>query len=195
MMRVAAVLVVMLGAAGGARAAEADVTVTRTHGGATDPARNYGNLRLGASSTNENGRPQLCLELSPWQRLSVESCGTGAGLLHDEPRREVMHLHLKWSLLERKTPVGYLAPRVGLGFSELQVGVDRVGFRFTDTDGVETAGPSGSLGLRLAYPVAGGVDLVGDLSVGAAWMRHAPELVAGQSEWLPSMALTVGVGF
>src|SRR5690349_8122132 len=38
--------------------------------------RNYGNFRLGASTSAR--RPTLCLELSPLEMLSVEGCGTGS---------------------------------------------------------------------------------------------------------------------
>lgn len=101
--------------------------------------RNYGNLRIGASTSSH--RPTLCLELSPLELLSVEACGNGSGFLHHEEAPELAHFRAHFTLASWKTPLGWLQPRLSAGFAELQVGEDGSGFHFggTGPSGVETA--------------------------------------------------------
>lgn len=161
-------------------------------------ARNYGNLRVGASTANGNGRPELCLELSPVAFLSVEGCGTGSGVLHRDPLPEVAHFRAKLRLLSRDVPSwGTFQPFVAAGFAEQQVGEDDLGFQFGDTDTRRgsTSGAELGLGLRWLRPVAAGFELVGDLNLGMAYLPHAPELSSPGDAWLPSASLSFGVGF
>jgi hypothetical protein len=159
--------------------------------------RHYGNLRVGASTANANGRPELCLELAPLSFLSFEGCGSGSGFLHHDPSAQVAHFRSKLRVAAFETPWGHFQPLVTAGFAELQVGEDEAGFDFSGTDGraVSTAGPELGLGLRYLRPLSSGFELVGDLSLGAAWFPHGPELVTPQSTWVPSASLTFGIGF
>jgi hypothetical protein len=159
--------------------------------------RNYGNLRVGASTANANGRPELCLELAPLAFLSIEGCGTGSGFLHHDPSAEVAHFRGKLRVATFETSWGSFQPLVAAGFAELQVGEDEPGFDFSGTDGraVATAGPELGLGLRYLRPLSSGFELVGDLSLGAAWFPHGPKLVTPQNTWVPSASLTFGIGF
>jgi hypothetical protein len=160
--------------------------------------RNFGNLRVGGSTANGNGRPELCLELSPVAFLSVEGCGTGSGFLHGDPEPEVAHFRAKLRLLSlEKEGWGTLQPFVAAGLAEAQVGEDDPGLQLTGTDArrVATAGPELGLGLRLLRPLASGFELVGDFSVGMAWLPHGPDLVKPVDTWLPSASLSFGVGF
>ncbi|MCP3138896.1 hypothetical protein [Pyxidicoccus xibeiensis] len=166
-----------------------------------DPAftsRNFGNLRVGGSTANDNGRPELCLELSPVSFLSVEGCGTGSGFLHGDPEPEVAHFRTKLRLLSFDVEGwGTLQPFVAAGLAEAQVGEDDLGLQLGGTDArrVSTAGPELGLGLRFLRPLASGFELVGDFNVGMAWLPHAPDLVKPGDTWLPSASLSLGVGF
>lgn len=175
-----------------ARAQEAEITVETTR---EEPERNWGNLRVGASSASS--RPELCLELSPIELLSVEACGTGAGLLHRDPDPEIAHFRAKWLVTSWQTPLGWLQPQLGAGFAELQIDADSVGFDFggSGPTGVETAGPELSAALRLLTPIAQGFDLVSTLDLSTAWFPHASELVIPQAEVQPSATFTLGLGF
>ncbi|MDY7233044.1 hypothetical protein [Hyalangium rubrum] len=157
--------------------------------------RNYGNLRIGASTSAR--RPSLCLELAPLDRISVEGCGTGSGFLHHDPEPEIAHFRAHFRLASWKTSVGWFQPRLSAGFAELQVGEDSGGFHFNGTGptGVETAGPEVGASLRALLPVAAGVELVGELGMNMAYFRHAPELLRPQRVWHPGASLSVGVGF
>ncbi|MBN1209796.1 MAG: hypothetical protein JXB05_33410 [Myxococcaceae bacterium] len=157
--------------------------------------RNYGNLRIGGSLSSRH--PTICLELAPLDRLSVEGCGTGSGFLHHDPEPEIAHFRANVKLTDWKVGRLWLQPRLSAGFAELQIGEDGSGFDFTGTGatGVETAGPEMGASLRALMPVASGVELVGELGVGAAWFPNAPQLVQPQSSWQPSASLTLGVGF
>ncbi len=157
--------------------------------------RNYGNLRIGASSSSR--RPALCLELSPLEMLSIEGCGTGSGFLHQDLEPEIAHFRSWLKLTSWMTALGWLQPRLGVGFAEMQVGEDGSGFHFSGVGatGVETAGPEVGASLRLLFPVVGGVELVGEVGMSAAWFHYAPQLVVPQSSFQPSANLSLGVGF
>lgn len=182
--------VVLWGGLAGAQEAVATAEATQQ-----SVPRNYGNLRIGASTSGR--RATLCLELSPHELLSVEACGTGSGFLHQEPEPEVAHFRTHFRLTSWKTPLGWLQPRLSAGFAELQVGEDGSGFHFTGTGpgGVETAGPEVGASLRALLPVAAGFELVGELGVSAAYFHHAPALLRPQEALQPSASLTFGVGF
>ncbi|RYZ43618.1 MAG: hypothetical protein EOO71_02650 [Myxococcaceae bacterium] len=153
------------------------------------------NLRLGASSGSK--RLEMCLELSPLEVFSLEACGTGSEILHHENSPEMAHFRAKYTLTQWKTELGWLQPRFGLGFTELQVGADDAGFKFLGVGprGVETAGPEASLGLRGIYPLGSYFDVVGELSFSMAWLKHAPQLIIPQSAFQPALSFTLGAGF
>jgi hypothetical protein len=159
------------------------------------PTRDFINLRFGASTGSK--RMEMCLEVSPLEAWSLEACGTGSEILHHENSPELAHFRGKYSLTNWKTEIGWLQPRVGLGITELQVGRDDPGFQFLGVGprGVETAGPEASIGIRGLYPLIGGFDLVGELSLSMAWLRYAPQLATPQSQLQPAVSLTVGGGF
>lgn len=180
------------------RAEEAVVGEARAKAEAPFTPRNFGNLRVGGSTANGNGRPELCLELSPVSFLSLEGCGTGSGFLHGDPEPEVAHFRTKLRLVSFEVQEwGTLQPFLAAGLAEAQVGRDDPGFQFSGTDArrVSTAGPEVGLGLRFLRPLASGFELVGDLNLGMAWLPHAPELVTPGDTWLPSASLSFGVGF
>ena len=141
--------------------------------------RTFVNMRAGASTTSDNYRPIICMEVLPTAELSVEACGTGSGILHDQPGSEVMHLRGKWKLQSWALSQSRLGLHLGIGFAELQQGRDKPGFVFgrpTDLDPVEVAGPEGSLSAQLVVPLPLGFEIISDLSAGLAWFQFAPEL-------------------
>lgn len=190
--RLAGVAVVCGLGAGPAWAGETEVSAQADE---LAPVRDYVNLRLGASTGSQ--RLEMCLELSPLEALSLEACGTGSEILHHEDSPELAHFRVKYTLTQWKTEVGWLQPRAGLGFTELQVGADDAGFKFFDVGprGVETAGPELSLGIRGLYPLGSYFDLVGELSFSMAWLKYAPQLVTPQSQFQPAVSFTLGGGF
>ncbi|MBI3185124.1 MAG: hypothetical protein HYZ28_23555 [Myxococcales bacterium] len=159
------------------------------------PARNYVNFRLGPSSASS--RPELCLEVSPIELVGAEACGTGSGFLHHEPDPEIAHFRAKVTLASWKTEIGWVQPRVGFGFAELQIGEDAPGFFFGSAGptGVETAGPELGASIRTLLPVWGGFELLGELNLAAAYFPHAQELVQPQSTLQPTVSFTLGFGF
>jgi hypothetical protein len=157
--------------------------------------RNYGNLRVGASSASR--RPELCAEVSPLARLGLEACGTGSGFLHRDPEPELAHFRAKLRLASFHSPLGFFEPAVALGFAELQVGEDGPGFHFGGTGpyGVETAGAELGASLRLIRAVGAGFDLLGELNLSAAYLPHAPKLLRPGAALAPSISFTFGAGF
>lgn len=170
---------------------EAETTTLSEEYEPPEAPRNWVNMRVGASSAGAPGHPDLCLEVAPLSFLSVEACGTGSGILHHDPSPEMARFHAKLVLHTFQFEGFVLQPQVGLGIAELQVGEDAAGFSFGGTGprGNETAGPEASGHLRLLFPIDYGFELVGDVSFGAAYLPHAPELV------VPNAALQLNVGF
>lgn len=179
----------------GAGLARAEAPAVTTEDARDAPPRNYGNLRIGASTSSR--RPTLCLELAPLELLSVEACGNGSGFLHHDDAPEIAHFRALFKLTSWKTPLGWLQPRLGAGFAELQVGPDGGGFYFQGTGpmGLDTAGPELGASLRALVPVSLGLELVGELGVSAAYFRYAPQLVRPQDALQPHASLTFGIGF
>lgn len=188
MLRSALLFVVL----GGTLVSAQPVSVFKEQGHAP---RHWGNMRIGAASSS--ARPELCLELSPIELASLEACGTGSGFLNHDPAPEIAHFRTKVKLMSWETPVGYLQPRLGLGFAELQVGEDSAGFYFASTGptGGETSGPEAGLSLRCLTPVVAGFELVAELNFSAAVFAYAPKLVRPQSVVQPSLSISIGFGF
>jgi hypothetical protein len=177
------------------QAEEGGATTGKGEGG--EGQRNWGNLRVGGSTGNGNGMPEVCAELSPLAFVSVEACGTGAGLWHRNPAPETAHFRANVRIASLPVGRAWLEPRVGAGLAELAVGPDDAGFRFTSSGPrrVETAGPEAAGSLRLLYPVAHGIEAVGNLSFGAAWLPHAPDLAIPQAKFQPFFGASLGAGF
>ena len=160
------------------------------------PDRVYVNLRAGASTSSQ--RPEICMEISPHERLGIEACGTGSGFLHHDPKPEIAHFRVKLNLEGWETKGRFfLQPQLFAGFAELQMGEDDEGFHFTSVGprAVETAGPEVGASLRGIYPLSAGFELVGTLNLSLSYFSHAPELVMPKGAWQPALSFTVGAGF
>jgi hypothetical protein len=162
-----------------------------------EPARTYVDLRVGASSGNRNGKPEICLEGTPLAFLSLEACGTGAGILHESRDPEMAHFRAKIRPFQWVAGEFTFDVLFGVGIAEYQIDRDAPGFRFTDTgkDRVETAGPELSGHLRVLLPIVFGIEAIADLAVGAAYLRHAPDLVVPASQFQPTISLGIGSSF
>lgn len=158
-----------------------------------EPPPRYVDLRIGASTS---AHAIICGQLS-YGPVSIEGCGTGAGILHNDPIPELSHYRVHLAIASFPSPIGWLSPRIGVGFSEMQIGADAAGFAFTDVDelGAATAGPSASVGLQSLVRLGAGFELVTDLSLFTAWFAHAPKLARPQAPWQVGLVLSAGVGF
>lgn len=155
------------------------------------------NARVGAASSNQSGRPEVCVEGAPFAVLSVEACGTGAQVWHDDPEPEIAHFRLKGRVLSLALPHFWLQGFVGAGFAELQIARDEPGFAFDDVSGSlsSTAGAELSLSARALVPIRYGLELLADVGVAGAYMPYANELVKPQSRFQPTLSVSIGVGF
>ncbi len=160
-------------------------------------SRTYVNARVGAASTNQSGRPEVCVEGAPLAVLSVEACGTGAQVWHEDPAPEMAHFRLKGRVLSLALPHFWLQGFVGAGFAELQVGNDEPGFAFGSPSEslTSTAGAELALSARALVPLRYGLELLADLGVAGAYMPHADDLVRPQSRFQPTVSFSLGVGF
>jgi hypothetical protein len=157
--------------------------------------RTYVHLRGGPS--NLPVRPEVCGEIAPLRWLSLEACGTGAGLWHSDGG-ELVHFRAGVKVAGAPVGGGWAAARATAGFSELQLtGDDDAGFYFTGTGprGIETAGPEAGAGVRWLRGIGGGFEFIADLHGSLSWLPHAPRLVQPRSAWQPAASLTFGVGF
>lgn len=155
------------------------------------------NLRLGSATSDSTGRPTICLDVRVYSRFGVESCGTGQGVIHDETGSQLAHFRATFSILETTTATGTGRLRGGLGWAEVQVGVDRAGFRFNEPD-VErgsVAGPEAAVQGQWLVPLAGGVEAVASATIGVAAFANADKLVTPQSNVQPFASFEIGLGW
>ncbi len=186
------VLLLVVGLSGSLASAQ-PVSIFKEQG--TAP-RNFVNARIGAQSSNP-AHPEICAEFAPLELVSVEGCGTGNGFLFKGPDPDLAHFRANVKLMSWETTIGFVQPRLALGFAELQVGEDASGFDFTGTGpmGTETAGPEAGLSLRVLTPVVGGLELVTELHASVAVFAQAPRLVRPQAVAQPTLGLSLGFGF
>lgn len=161
------------------------------------PIVNRLNLRIGGASTDTNGRPTICLDVKLAYRVGVETCGTGQAVLHDEPGAEMAHFRATYSIADRSLWRGTLHARGGLGFAEMQVGIDHPGFRFGDPDADRgsVAGPEASLSAQWLLPLYRGLDVVVTGTAGVAYFAGADALVATKSDVQSFLSIEAGVGW
>src|SRR5438045_6216497 len=113
------------------------------------------NIRVGTATSDSTNRPTICLDVRIAGGFGAESCGTGQGIIHDQPGTELAHFRGTWSFFSRHTTTGTARLRGGVGWAELQVGVDHPGFHFGSPDPTEkgsVAGPDGSLQAQCLVP-------------------------------------------
>lgn len=152
------------------------------------------NLRVGASTADDNRRPAICAEVGVAWGISIEGCGTGSGFLHRDDGGEMAHFRAKKILATR----GAVALAAGLGFAELEVGRDDPGFDFGTPDSREptaVAGPDAALSARYLAPLGRGFELIANMALGVAYFQHAPELAVPQRRTQPYASFEIGVGW
>lgn len=163
------------------------------------PDPNWLNLRAGGSANGASGRPVLCGEVTIWDPVSVESCGTWSGVLHQDEDAQIAHFRGKIRVLRWALRPGFLTVHASAGFAEVQVGADdEPGFKFgrpTRDEPVETAGPEAGFAVRFQLPWAYGFEFIADANLGAAWLEHGPRLIEPHPRLLPFGELTVGLGW
>lgn len=162
------------------------------------PTANRINLRLGSSTSDSTGRPTICLDVRIWSGLGVESCGTGQGIIHDEAGHELAHFRATWSVLEKLTSKGMARLRGGVGWAELQVGVDHAGFKFGQPDSVErgsVAGPEAAVQGQFLVPLAAGIEAVASFTAGVAVFANADKLITPQNNVQPFVSAEIGLGW
>jgi len=155
------------------------------------------NLRLGGATTDSTGHPTICVDVRIVAGVGVESCGTGEGILYDGGGVEMAHFRGTFSFLERATERGTGRLRGGVGWAELQVGVDHPGFRFGSPDGERgsVAGPEAAMQGQWLVPLKGGVEAVISMTVGAAYFASAHELITPRDRLQPFASFEVGLGW
>lgn len=162
-------------------------------------ARNWVNFRIGgsAAASGVGTTPAVCFEVTPVEMVGVEACGNGAGFLHTENVPEIAQFKAKVRGPALKREELWIEPWVGVGFAEMQIAEDTLGFHFGGTGplGVETAGPLVTAAARGLMPVGQGFELVGEASVGGAFLPAAPQLATPQSPFQLLLSISLGIGF
>lgn len=181
------------------RAARAEEELAPGSGtaGSSKPIENRLSLRLGGATTDTVGRPTICADVRVVATWSIEACGTGAQLLHDEPGREMAHFRANYGFLEGALPRGRGRLRAGLGFAEMQVGEDDAGFDFDGPSGKlgSVSGPEASLSAQWVLPVAGDFEMIANATAGAAVFRNADKLIEPQGAVQGFVSFELGIGW
>jgi len=194
---VLAVLAVTLLAWGGRADAQAPADDGVAGDDAATPVANRFNLRLGSATSDSTGRPTICLDVAIVSGFGVESCGTGQGIIHDEAGSELAHFRANYTFVSRATPSGTGRLRAGIGWAELQVGVDRAGFRFStpDVERGSVAGPEAAPPGQWLVPLAKGVEAIASVTAGAAAFANADQLVVPKNNVQPFVSFELGLGW
>jgi hypothetical protein len=191
---IAAAAAVVL-AAGPARAEE---SLEPGGGERATPAQNRVNVRIGSSTSDDTGRPTLCVDVRIVSGFGLESCGTGQALIHNDDGREMAHFRGTWTLVTRHTGRGTGKLRAGAGFAELQVGRDHPGFDFGSPHTIDrgaVAGPEAVVQGQWLLPLGKGVEAVASFTAGAAAFAKADELVIPQRAIQPFVSFELGLGW
>ncbi|MEC8276754.1 MAG: hypothetical protein VXZ96_12065 [Myxococcota bacterium] len=150
--------------------------------------------RLQAPTPDWPANITFCGEVRIAGPVSLAACGNGSGILHQRDVPDVAHFRLQGLSPEMQRGEWNGRGYVGGGFMEIQRGPDAPGFQFGPAEAgqVEAAGPELSLGFRLNR-----VDtpLILDLSGGVAHVPGATVVFGTEQTVLPSIGLTVGVGY
>lgn len=180
-----------------AAAAQPSEQEAGTGGDAGRPVENRINLRLGGATSDSTGRPTICLDVRVWSGLGVESCGTGQGVIHNEPGTELAHFRATWSILQRATSSGTGRIRGGIGWAELQVGVDHPGFQFgqPDKDRGSVAGPEAAVQGQWLVPLGKGIEAIASFTAGLSAFADADKLIVPQSNLQPFASVEIGAGW
>ncbi len=155
-------------------------------------------LRGGVSAGGGSANPMICAELAAHRNFDVEACGTGGGFLYPEAGEEMMHIRAEGQIPLWERGRGELWFQPGLGMAEIQKGEDEPGFRFgpaSAADQHDGAGIEASASLKGRWWIGDWVYLVGELSAGAAYIAAAPVVLDQDSEIVPFVTGTIGVGF
>ena len=162
----------------------------------TPAIKNTVNIRMGFSSATSNGRPTLCLEGHTGKTLSLETCGTGYGFVHRDPGIDFLHVRGNLSVFSTSFSKSQLSGQIGIGFAEIQVSEDRMGFHFRDHgSGHETAGPEISGALNWTHKLSKGSELIVNSNTGLAYFHFAPDLSLPQPQIFPFVELSAGIGW
>ncbi|HUS32081.1 MAG TPA: hypothetical protein VMZ53_26460 [Kofleriaceae bacterium] len=163
-----------------------------------DPAANRINLRVGNATSDSTGRPTICVDVRVIRGFAAETCGTGQGVIHDQAGTELAHFRGTFSFLSRRTSTGTAKLRGGLGWAELQVGVDHPGFHFGEPDTVDrgsVAGPEAVVQAQYLVPLGKGIEAIASLTAGVAVFANADKLVVPQSNAQPFVSGEIGFGW
>jgi hypothetical protein len=161
------------------------------------PSTNRINLRVGNATSDSTGRPAICLDVAIVRGFGVESCGTGQGVIHQQEGSQLAHFRATFAFLTHTTSTGTGRLRAGIGWTELQVGVDRAGFRFgrPDIERGSVAGPEAALQGQWLVPLGKGVEAIASFTAGAAVFAHATELIVPKNNVQPFASVEIGVGW
>jgi hypothetical protein len=154
-------------------------------------------LRIGADTVSSLDSPVICLEGYPLKWLTLEGCGTGAGLWHTPTGPELSHYRTRIRALHSDNGRVDAELLPGIGFSELQVGADQAGFLFgkpREEGQIEAAGAEASLSGKVRVWVDRAY-IVFDVNAGAAFIPAAPVVTGASGPIVGFGGLSVGAGF
>ena len=161
------------------------------------PVTNRINVRVGMASSDTDGRPSGCLDVRIIGGFSIESCGTGQAIIHDDAGQEMMHVRANYAFAHTNLGKGTLYVRGGLGFAEMQIGKDNPGFQFgsPDEDRGSVAGAEAALSAQWLVPLYKELDFVVTGTAGMAYFAGADELATTKSDVQGFASIEAGLGW
>ncbi|TNE87872.1 MAG: hypothetical protein EP330_16370 [Deltaproteobacteria bacterium] len=155
-------------------------------------------LRVGVDTAASLDTPQVCMEGYPLAWWTIEACGNGSGIWHNNPQAtDIAHFRTRIRALHAQNGRTEAEILPGIGFTEIQVGEDRAGFLFGEArseDQVEAAGAEASVSGKVRIWLER-TYLVVDVNAGAAIIPAQPVVTGATGPVLGFGAVTVGAGF
>lgn len=142
--------------------------------------------------------PTICAEVTPVDRVSLEACGNGAGVLHTADVPDTMHIRLRYAVARIRQGAAETSLVVGAGITEVTNGADAPGLRFgtaTSADQVEAAGTEVSAAAKVRWWPHARAYVTFEIGGGAAWIPAAPTVVGSSGPLVGFGGVTVGAGF
>lgn len=150
----------------------------------------------GGVQTRGLDRPTLCVEGAPLRWLALEACGNGAGIVHQQPTGDMLHVRAKGTFAQAGRGRSSGALQLGVGMTEVQSTRDAPGFVFeAERSAIEAAGGEVSMSAKGRHHLSPGAYVVGDLNIGVAYVPGAPNVFPASGPVLPFASVTVGLGF
>ncbi len=160
--------------------------------------RTYVSLRGGTVlAAPLGGQVSICGRITPFRKVSIEGCGSGAQLFAKQSEIEMSHYHLGYTVYDLQFPTSQLDIIAFAGFSELALPEDGLGFTFGNPgdNAASVSGPSTAIAATWSKPLGRGVEWIANANLGVAALGYADKLADPQDTFQFFTTVDIGFGY